>query len=125
VPVSGNASSTEVVMGNDTRLTDARPASDVSDWAKALTKPSYTYDEITGKPTINGVTITGDLSLEDLDLHAMWVGTSAEYEVEKDTIDDDTLIFITDDDIVDSVPTANSTNLVESGGVYSFVTDGY
>ena len=28
-PTSGNASSTQVVMGNDTRLTDARPSSDV------------------------------------------------------------------------------------------------
>ncbi len=30
----------------DTRLSDARPASDVSAWAKASTKPSYTYSEV-------------------------------------------------------------------------------
>ena len=43
---SGNASTSQVVMGNDTRLTDARKASDVSDWAKASTKPTYTANEI-------------------------------------------------------------------------------
>lgn len=51
-PASGNASATQVVMGNDTRLTDARPASDVSSWAKESTKPSYAYSEISGTPTL-------------------------------------------------------------------------
>lgn len=37
--------------GNDARLSDARPASDVSAWAKAPTKPSYTLDEITDGST--------------------------------------------------------------------------
>ena len=37
--------------GNDARLSDARPASDVSAWAKASTKPSYTLDEITDGST--------------------------------------------------------------------------
>lgn len=46
VPVTGNAVSSEVVKGNDTRLTDARPASDVSAWAKAATKPTYTKSEV-------------------------------------------------------------------------------
>ena len=46
VAVSGNAATTEVVMGNDTRLTDSRPASDVSAWAKASTKPTYTASEV-------------------------------------------------------------------------------
>ena len=46
VAASGNASTTQVVMGNDTRLTDARKASDVSAWAKATTKPSYTASEV-------------------------------------------------------------------------------
>ena len=46
VASSGNASSTQVVMGNDTRLTDARKASDVYTWAKAETKPTYTKSEI-------------------------------------------------------------------------------
>lgn len=46
VATSGNASTTQVVMGNDTRLTDARKASDVSAWAKASTKPTYTASEV-------------------------------------------------------------------------------
>lgn len=46
VPSSGNASTTQVVMGNDSRLSDARSASDVYDWAKAATKPTYTASEV-------------------------------------------------------------------------------
>lgn len=46
VPASGNASTTEVVMGDDTRLSDARNAADVYSWAKASTKPTYNGSEI-------------------------------------------------------------------------------
>lgn len=65
VAASGDASTTEVVKGDNTRLTDARtpvshshtvsditnfpasmPASDVYDWAKASTKPTYTANEV-------------------------------------------------------------------------------
>lgn len=46
IPATGNASATEVVYGTDTRLTDSRNAADVSAWAKAATKPSYTYTEV-------------------------------------------------------------------------------
>lgn len=46
VATSGNASVSQVVMGNDTRLSDARKASDVHDWAKASTKPTYTASEV-------------------------------------------------------------------------------
>lgn len=46
VPASGNASTSQVVMGNDTRLTDSRNAKDVYTWAKAATKPSYTAAEV-------------------------------------------------------------------------------
>lgn len=46
VPVSGDAATTEVVMGNDSRLTDARNAADVYSWAKAETKPTYTASEV-------------------------------------------------------------------------------
>ncbi|MBO7535763.1 MAG: hypothetical protein J6T34_01290 [Bacilli bacterium] len=52
VAVSGDASSTEVVMGNDSRLSDSRPASDVSAWAKAANKPTYDYSEITNTPSV-------------------------------------------------------------------------
>ena len=46
IPATGNASTSQVVMGNDTRLSDSRPASDVYDWAKASTKPTYTKSEV-------------------------------------------------------------------------------
>lgn len=46
IPASGNAGITEVVMGDDTRLTNSRPASDVPSWAKESTKPAYTYSEV-------------------------------------------------------------------------------
>lgn len=47
VATSGNASTSQVVKGDDTRLTDSRNAADVSSWAKAANKPSYTGSEIT------------------------------------------------------------------------------
>ena len=37
---------TDACAGNDSRLSNARPASDVYSWAKASTKPSYTYSEV-------------------------------------------------------------------------------
>ena len=61
VPSSGDASSSQVVMGNDTRLTDARNAADVYSWAKASTKPSYTASEVGAIPLNGSENITGDL----------------------------------------------------------------
>lgn len=60
IPTSGDASTSEVVLGADSRLSDARPASDVSSWAKASTKPTYTASEVgaiasTAKGANNGV----------------------------------------------------------------------
>lgn len=40
----------DACAGNDSRLSNARPASDVYSWAKASTKPSYAWSEITSKP---------------------------------------------------------------------------
>lgn len=37
---------TDACAGNDARLSNARPASDVYDWAKAATKPTYTLDDV-------------------------------------------------------------------------------
>ena len=37
--------------GNDSRLSNSRPASDVYAWAKAQNKPSYSWNEITSKPS--------------------------------------------------------------------------
>lgn len=60
VASSGDASSTQVVMGNDSRLSDSRNAKDVYSWAKASSKPSYTASEVgaiatSTKGTANGV----------------------------------------------------------------------
>lgn len=52
VAASGDASTTEVVKGDDSRLTDSRNAADVYSWAKQSSKPSYDYSEITNTPTI-------------------------------------------------------------------------
>lgn len=52
VPESGNADATQVVMGNDSRLTDSRNANDVYPWAKSVNKPEYTYSEIQNTPTL-------------------------------------------------------------------------
>ena len=38
-------------VGNDSRLSNARPASDVYSWAKAASKPSYTYSEVGAAPS--------------------------------------------------------------------------
>lgn len=69
----GTAAGT-VCQGNDSRLSNARPASDVSAWAKAGTKPTYTASEVgalasggtasaanktTGTLTINGTAFNG------------------------------------------------------------------
>ena len=44
--VSFGTTASTVCVGNDSRLSNARPASDVSAWAKAATKPSYTKSEV-------------------------------------------------------------------------------
>ena len=64
VAVSGDADGTQVVMGNDSRLTDSRNAKDVSSWAKASTKPTYTASEVgaiatSAKGVANGVASLG------------------------------------------------------------------
>ena len=67
VPAEGNASASEVVMGSDTRLTDSRNAKDVYDWAKAQTKPSYSYSEIENAPAVNNSTITIQKNNQNVD----------------------------------------------------------
>lgn len=43
---SQSGTSSMVIGDKDTRLTNSRPASDVYAWAKATTKPTYTYSEV-------------------------------------------------------------------------------
>lgn len=51
VAASGNASTTQVVKGDDSRLSDSRNAADVYAWAKAATKPSYSASEVGAIPS--------------------------------------------------------------------------
>lgn len=51
----------QVVLTNDSRLSNSRPASDVYSWAKASSKPSYGYGEISYG--VNTVTTSGAISL--------------------------------------------------------------
>lgn len=45
------AGADQACAGNDSRLSNARPASDVYAWAKESTKPAYTWNEIGSKPS--------------------------------------------------------------------------
>lgn len=85
---------------------------------------AFPYANITNKPQINGVTLTGNVTLAQLGLNAIWVGTQAEYALVESTLTVGTLVVITDDNDMDSTPTQNSTNVVSSGGVYAFVVQG-
>ena len=85
---------------------------------------AFPYANVTGKPQINGVTLTGNVTLAELGLNALWVGTQAEYATVSSTLAAGTLVVITDDNDIDSTPTENSLNMVTSGGVYAFVTQG-
>lgn len=51
----------DACAGNDSRLSNSRPASDVYSWAKASSKPSYGYGEISYG--VNTVTTSGAISL--------------------------------------------------------------
>lgn len=47
------------VLNTDSRLSDSRPASDVSSWAKAPEKPTYVWTEIGDKPVLATVATSG------------------------------------------------------------------
>lgn len=61
----------DACAGNDSRLSNSRPASDVYAWAKASTKPSYTLDEISDGSSrklasylpLSGGTMTGSITM--------------------------------------------------------------
>lgn len=59
-------SSGTVCQGNDSRLSNARPASDVPTWAKQQNKPSYSWSEITDKPQIQPLEILLDGTSQSL-----------------------------------------------------------
>ena len=64
----------DACAGNDSRLRNSRPASDVYSWAKASTKPSYSLDEISDGSTrklanylpLTGGTMTGTILFNNM-----------------------------------------------------------
>ena len=60
--------------GNDSRLSNARPASDVSTWAKASTKPTYTASEVGAVP-ISGGTVNGAITFGKNDAYGIRTNT--------------------------------------------------
>ncbi len=54
----------DACAGNDSRLSNARPASDVSAWAKAASKPTYTASEVGAIPTSAKGAASGVASLD-------------------------------------------------------------
>jgi len=44
-----------IVLNNDSRLTNSRPASDVYSWAKASSKPSYTLSEVGASMSVSAI----------------------------------------------------------------------
>lgn len=89
VPTSGNANVTQVVIGSDTRLTNARPASDVSDWAKADTKPTYTATEVGAIPTTEKGANSGVAELdENGKVPSSQLPSYVDDVIECDTVDD-------------------------------------
>lgn len=51
--------------GNDSRLSNARPASDVYSWAKASNKPSYSASEV-GALSTGGGTVSGNVNISGI-----------------------------------------------------------
>lgn len=64
------------------------PASDVSTWAKAAKKPEYAYDEITGKPSLSAVAISGSYNdLSDTPLNATTSKDGLMSSIDKEHLD--------------------------------------
>lgn len=76
--VSYGTAARTACQGNDSRLSDSRPASDVYAWAKAATKPTYTYTEVGAAAAshthsylpLTGGTLTGELTLSISNINA-------------------------------------------------------
>lgn len=73
--VTAAVAGTDFVATNDSRLSDARQASDVSAWAKAAQKPSYNAADVGAVPT--GRTVAGKALTADITLTAADVGADA------------------------------------------------
>lgn len=62
--------------GNDSRLSNARPASDVYSWAKASSKPSYTASEVGAISTSENTTLNATIVLGKNDEYGMYPNTN-------------------------------------------------
>lgn len=69
------------------------------------------YTQLTNKPQVNGVTLTGNKSTADLGIVEPWVGTAAEYAQQSASIPVGTPIIITDDEDPDYITFANGKRL--------------
>lgn len=90
---------------------------------------SDNYNELSNKPSINNVTLSGDKSLDNLGIQAKITG---DVTISSDNVDDTgaTNLFVTAEEksawnakqdalTIDSSPTSGSENPVQSGGVYT------
>lgn len=113
VPSSGNATNSQVVLGSDTRLSDARTP----------TSHTHTKSEITDFPTLATVATSGsynDLSnkptIPDAQVNSNWNATSGVARI----LNKPTLGAAASRG-VDTTATSGSTNLITSDGVYTIV----
>lgn len=112
-----------LVNTNDSRLSDARPASDVYNWAKQSTKPSYSWSEITGKPTIPDAQVQANWAQSNSSAidyiknkpNLATVATSGSYN---DLINKPTLFSGNYNDLTNK-PTIPSTNVTIGGTTYT------
>lgn len=87
------------------------------------------YNQLSNKPKINNVELSGNKTASQLGLQDKeFVGTHAEWNaltVEQKALYE--IVNFTDDsaasEVVDSVPTRNSTHLVQSGGVFDALSE--
>lgn len=52
------------------------------------------YNNLSNKPSINSVTLSGNKSLSDLGIATTWIGTAEEYAALSPNYDPDTIYFI-------------------------------
>ncbi len=75
-PNTSQIGSIKVVKGGDARMSNSRVASDVYAWAKAATKPTYTYGEV-GSPSLTGTGASGSWGISVTGSSASTTGNAA------------------------------------------------
>ena len=77
------------------------------------------YTDLTNKPQINGVTLSGNKTTAALGITETWIGTQAQYVSNPPATGQP--YIITDDTDIDTTPTQGSSNPITSGGVYTAI----